>query len=60
MINSKDVETTKELVVSAVFKAMTPLCLDTSDGMYKKIKETKIIVIKAFDIVIKEMKDGGI
>ncbi len=59
MLNSKDVETTKDLVISAIYKAMNPFCLDTSNKLNEQVKETKINVAKAFDIVIREMKVGG-
>ena len=52
MLNSKDVITTKDLVVSALFHVPN---LDIKD--YLKIKPK---VIEAFDIIIKEMQRGKI
>jgi len=51
MINSEDTETIKGLVVSALLLAT---------GDFKTSTEVKPHVEKAFDIVIKEMKQGNI
>ena len=55
MINSKDTETIKELVKTAsveiVFK---------KNGRISEADIIQKIVAEAFDVVIKEMKQGGI
>ena len=57
-INSKDVKTTKQLVIGALMQAMGGY--DSFPINYEQFKNTKIIISEAFDIVIGEMKDGGI
>lgn len=57
-INSKDVKTTKELVIGALMQAMGGY--EAYPINYEQFKNTKIIISEAFDIVICGMKNGGI
>ena len=52
MINSKDTKYIKEQIISAL--------LEANGGDFEKYIKMKSTIEKAFDIVIKEMEQGGI
>jgi len=60
MLHLKDVKITKELVISALYQVMNPLEAGASKELVGKFVKAELNIRKAFDIVIREMKAGGI